>query len=141
MNLHLRLARSLQEQPRAPSPPGRMRHHSRNRRIELPIAGCVGCVGIQLAGAAVDFILSNLSKRRGAEMLDDGFKESLVPAALKIAQRGTGERNGSATTVDGFGEDFALTLRADFFRGLLVVSASAFFKSDSAERAADDPVW
>jgi len=40
----------------------------------------------------------------------------------------------AATTVDGFGEDFGSRFGSEFLLGLLVVSASAFFKSDSAER-------
>ena len=58
-------------------------------------------------------------ERRGAKISDDWVEKPLAAAVLQIAQRSFGERAGSATTVDGLGENFGLALRADFFGELL----------------------
>ena len=73
-------------------------------------------------------------------MADDRIEEALATTLLEIAQRRLGKGRGSATTVDGFGEELGLTLGADLFRDFLVVSASAFFNADSADGAAEDPI-
>jgi hypothetical protein len=96
----------------------------------LAVARRIRGLEVELARHAVDRVLVDLRQRRRAEVLDDRIEESLTAAVLQVAQGCRGERNGSATTVDGFGKDFALTFCADFFRGFFVVNSSAFLKSD-----------
>ena len=51
-------------------------------------------------------------------MRQDGIEKSLRSAVLEIAQDGSGERRGIATTVDALGEELGLALRTDPRRGL-----------------------
>src|SRR5882762_5861712 len=118
-----------------------MRDYGDRRGVELTIASRVGRVGIELAGATIDGVLVDLGEWCGTEMLDDRLKEPLVAAVLQIAHGCAREGSCSATTVDGLGKDLGLAFRFDFFRRPLVTNSRAFFNSDSAEGAADDPVW
>jgi hypothetical protein len=62
--------------------------------------------------------------QRGSGKINDGLVEKpSVAAILQIAQRGLGEGNGSATTVDGLCEDFGLALGADFLGDLFAFAS------------------
>jgi hypothetical protein len=60
-------------------------------------------------------------------------------AVLHVAQRGLGEGDGSATTVDRLLEELGFAFSADLLGDPPVANSSAFLNANSADGAAHDP--